>query len=240
MNDAADTQDPWFYVAYQRHRPAWNMAFDEALLRLAPKIGSPILRFYGWKEPAGTFGYFQQYSFATEATSLRPLIRRPTGGGVVPHDHDWTYSLTFPRTHPWAGLRATESYQQLHTWIGAALQTKNIQTQLAGSAIVVAPGQCFIGAEKFDLLSEGRKIGGAAQRRTREGLLIQGSIQPPPQDFTIDEWMDAMRKTGRKLWRARWERLQPEPELRALADQLEQEKYCSPEYTNPSTKPHLI
>ena len=34
----------------------------------------------------------------------------------------------------------------------------------------------------FDLVIEGKKVGGAAQRRTRKGLLHQGSLSvcPPP------------------------------------------------------------
>jgi len=60
---------------------AFNMALDEALLEAMPRLGQPVLRFYGWTEPTATFGYFQKFAEIERTTALRPLIRRPTGGG---------------------------------------------------------------------------------------------------------------------------------------------------------------
>src|SRR5690349_7477154 len=95
------------------------MAWDEALLMAASDTG-PLLRFYGWTEPAATFGYFQKFAVVAGLTRLRPLIRRPTGGGLVPHDADWTYSLVFPPSHPWYQLKAVQSYERVHRWVQAA------------------------------------------------------------------------------------------------------------------------
>ena len=78
------------------------MAVDAALLQAAPSLASPVLRFYSWAEPAATFGYFQKYSDVERMTLLRPLVRRPTGGGLVPHDSDWTYSMVFPPGTAWS------------------------------------------------------------------------------------------------------------------------------------------
>jgi lipoate-protein ligase A len=157
------------------------MAWDEALLETAPLTGRTVLRFYGWTEPAATFGYFQKIADIEQLTPLRPLIRRPTGGGLVPHDADWTYSLAFPPDDRWYELKAVESYRRVHEWIRLAFARAGVSTELSPCCRKEAPGQCFIGAEQFDLLWQGRKIAGAAQRRTKSGLLIQGSIQPPPR-----------------------------------------------------------
>ena len=107
------------------------MALDEALLEAMPRLGQPVLRFYSWTEPATTFGYFQKHRDVERATLLRPLIRRPTGGGIVPHDADWTYSLVFPASHEWHSLKATESYRRVHEWIQAAFARVNVPTELA-------------------------------------------------------------------------------------------------------------
>ena len=96
------------------------MALDEALLEATTSLGRPVLRFYGWTEPAATFGYFQRYDDIARTTHLRPLIRRPTGGGLVAHDADWTYSVVIPPTHPWHALSAVDSYRRMHEWVRAA------------------------------------------------------------------------------------------------------------------------
>jgi len=167
------------------------MALDEVLLAETRRLDKPVLRFYSWNEPAASFGYFQKYSEVERLTLLRPLVRRPTGGGLVPHNADWTYSLAFPPGDPWYELPATESYRRLHEWIGASFARLGVPTELAPETSKPAAGQCFVGHEKSDLLWQGKKIAGAAQRRTRAGLLVQGSVQTPLA-LSRDEWHQAM------------------------------------------------
>jgi lipoate-protein ligase A len=217
----------WLLLHSGPGAPAFNMGLDEALLEAAARIAQPVLRFYGWTQPAATFGYFQRIAEVEAATHLRPLVRRPTGGGLVPHDADWTYSLVFPPHHEWHRLRAEESYRQAHEWIQAAFGRLTVETELAPCCHRAAPGQCFVGHEKFDLLWRGRKIAGAAQRRNRQGLLIQGSVQPPPGRPARAEWERAMiqvRPEG-------WSEFEPGPELRARAEALAAEKYAHPDHT---------
>ena len=186
----------WLLLQSGNCAPAFNMAFDEALLEAMPRLQKPVLRFYGWTEPAATFGYFQKFSEVSAATLLRPLIRRPTGGGFVPHAADWTYSLSFPTGHEWYALKATESYERIHKWMQRAFSRLAVETELAPCCQKSLPGQCFVGHEKSDLLWRGKKIAGAAQRRTRGGLLIQGSVQPP-LSLSRPVWEIAMKEVGR-------------------------------------------
>jgi lipoate-protein ligase A len=225
--------------------PAFNMALDEALLESMPRLGRPVLRFYGWTEPAATFGYFQKYADVERATHLRPLIRRPTGGGIVPHDADWTYSLVFPPGHEWHSLKAEESYRRVHEWIQAAFAKLNVKrnshrakksaprssrreeahsekSEISQSLLTsaVLPGQCFAGYEKFDVLWHGKKIAGAAQRRNKLGLLIQGSVQPPPISLSPPDWQKAMCDVGRVEFGAKWSDFAPDETLRERAEFL--------------------
>ena len=205
------------------------MAWDEALLGFAPRLGQPVLRLYGWSEPAATFGYFQRIADVECLTALRPLLRRPTGGGLVPHDGDWTYSLAFPPAHPWYELKAIESYRRVHEWIGAAFARSGLVTELSSGRRKDLSGQCFIGAEQFDLLWQHRKIAGAAQRRSRDGLLIQGSIQPP---IGLDrvEFEKAFCDWAQAEWGVKWQPLAVDAALLERVRELTREKYARREY----------
>jgi len=209
---------------------AFNMALDETLLVSAPNLGAPVLRFYGWIEPAATFGYFQKYSEVSATTMLRPLIRRPTGGGIVPHDADWTYSAAVPPGHAWYELKAIESYQRIHAWIVDAFSVLGVKTELAPCCRKSAPGQCFAGHEQFDVLWNGRKIAGAAQRRTRDGLLIQGSVQPPPVSLMRADWERAMLDVAAKHHGIDWHECGLDDTLTATAAQLAASKYSQSSY----------
>src|SRR5262245_18379562 len=170
----------WFLLRSGRCLSVENMAWDEGLLEAASQLGCPVLRTYGWLEPAATFGYFQRFAEVERLTPQGTLIRGPTGGGLVAHDADWTYSVVCPPTDAWYELKAEESYRRVHTWIQEAFARTGIVTDLSGCRRRATPGQSFEGAERFDVLWHRRKLAGAAQRRSRSGLLIQGSIQPLP------------------------------------------------------------
>ena len=199
----------WYFLDSGPGEAAFNMALDEALLEAMPRLGQPAFRCYSWTQPAASFGYFQKYAEVERLTPLRPLVRRPTAGGIVPHDADWTYSLAFPATDAWYSLRAVESYRRVHEWIQQAFNQLGFETELASHPLKTQPGQCFAGYEQFDLLWRGRKVAGAAQRRTRLGLLIQGSVQPPPGVARAD-WQHAMCEVAQP---ARIPAVRPAPPL---------------------------
>jgi len=215
---------PWYLLSSGPGDPAFNMALDEALLHTMPRLGRPVLRFYGWTEPAASFGYFQRYTDIERMTVMRPLVRRPTGGGLVPHDADWTYGLAFPPGDSWYSVTATESYRRIHEWIQAAFASLEVATELAPACVKAQCGQCFRGHEKFDLLWRGRKIAGAAQRRTRDGLLIQGSVQPPPA-VSREGWHEAMCAVARARYGASWVKLELDTALNKRAQELARQKY---------------
>jgi len=163
---------PWRLLIHGAGSPAWNMAVDEALLR---EVLEPVLRIYEWSVPAVSLGYFQPAALAGD----RPFVRRYTGGGLVDHARDVTYTLVLPRAHPWMELSAPESYCHVHKGVQAALAACGIASELTPAAHAVESEACFQKPVRFDIVSEAGKISGAAQRRTREGMLHQGSILLP-------------------------------------------------------------
>ncbi|HXB59243.1 MAG TPA: hypothetical protein VNU95_06745 [Candidatus Acidoferrales bacterium] len=225
----------WLLLNSGKGEAAFNMALDEALLEAMTRLQMPVLRFYGWTEPAATFGYFQKFSDVERATLLRPLVRRPTGGGIVPHDMDWTYSFAVPPKHEWHSLAAIESYRRIHEWIQRAFVKLNIQTELAPNKKSAQgnpdmPGECFTGHEKFDLLWHGKKIAGAAQRRNKLGLLIQGSVQPPRVSVSRSDWENAMRDIAAEFFLAEWSDFFPDEPLAKCAAELDRQKYSQTAY----------
>ncbi len=222
--------DEWLLLDSGRCDFAFNMALDEALLEFAPEVGKPVLRFYGWTQPAASFGYFQHIADIERTTHLRPLVRRPTGGGLVPHDADWTYSVIIPPNHSWYELRATESYERMHQWIQSAFTSLGVATELATCCRKEFPGQCFAGYEKSDVLWLGKKIAGAAQRRTRTGLLIQGSIQPPLPIITRRACQHALRTVAESEWRAHFATMEVTPRLLRHSEQLASGKFSRDEH----------
>lgn len=157
-----------------------NMAMDEWLLQTADS--GPALRIYQWSGPAVTFGYFQSHQAIQRAFPDLPLTRRWTGGGAVLHGDpmESTYALALPPSHAFARLRPLESYCLLHRAVAGALCAVGVDATVIGKDHPEAGAACFQHPVEGDVVaSSGLKLAGAAQRRTRLGLLIQGSIRLP-------------------------------------------------------------
>jgi lipoyl(octanoyl) transferase len=163
---------------------ALNMAIDEALLEHATM---PVLRFYGWRRPSLSFGYFGKFADVAAETKRRDIVRRWTGGGIVPHGEDLTYSLVTPATDPASACGPTAIYAALHLAIRDALRAEGSEAELAAKAAPRISEACFANPVRDDVMLRGRKIAGAAQRRTRGGFLHQGSIQLPSLPVSFRE-----------------------------------------------------
>jgi len=166
-----EIQDP------EPHDAPLNMAIDEALLQRATQ---PTLRIYGWRERALSLGYFSRHAEAEETAAGRTMVRRWTGGGLVEHGDDITYTLIVPTGSHLLRHNAAESYRLIHEGIAQWLNAHGLQAHvLAALPADAAASACFVRPVQYDILARERKIAGAAQRRTRWGLLHQGSIQAP-------------------------------------------------------------
>ena len=161
---------------------AMNMAIDEALLESA---AAPSIRFYRWESHALSFGYFGRFADVADKASERDLVRRWTGGGIVFHGEDLTYSVVIPANDPVFAEPPMSIYQNVHYALRKALVANGERAELAlvagivdaGTAIADRDYNCFANAVRADVTIDGRKVAGAAQRRTRAGLLQQGSVQ---------------------------------------------------------------
>lgn len=169
-------------IVEEGYSPAENMARDEALFREFPDAGEPIWRIYTWERPAVTFGRLQTYSGEKVAV---PVIRRLTGGGIVPHGSDLTYCVVRERR------RGHENYRSIIEVLAEALQASGIDCEVWEEEERGAAGRCFASLAPFDIHVNGRKLAGCAQYRTRDAVMHHGSIAngAPPEEFTaLDVW----------------------------------------------------
>ncbi|HJX81864.1 MAG TPA: hypothetical protein VJ248_07525, partial [Candidatus Udaeobacter sp.] len=97
---------------------AMNMAIDEALLGYATK---PIIRFYRWNSPALSFGYFGRFTDVASYQGERDLVRRWTGGGMVLHGDDTTYSIAIPANDAAFAESSISIYEKIHRALVDAL-----------------------------------------------------------------------------------------------------------------------
>jgi lipoate-protein ligase A len=159
-----------------------NMAVDEVLLEDADR-GQLSMRFYAWTPTTLSLGYFQHFQRRTEHAASRdcPLVRRPSGGGAIVHDddvHELTYSIALPGV-----TRARDTqlwlYDTLHRSLIGALAHWAIVAQLCPArehAGGPEPFLCFQRHAAGDVLVEGHKVVGSAQRRSTSALLQHGSV----------------------------------------------------------------
>ena len=163
------------------------MAVDEALLcSFDPSFSLPVLRLYGWNPPALSLGRFQKAAEVLDLARCRAdgvaVVRRMTGGGVIYHADELTYSLVCAPGQIPPASSIKDSFRVLTGFLLAFYRALGLD---AAYAVDVAPegtrlGErtdfCFAGKESFDILANGRKIGGNAQRRLKDVIFQHGSI----------------------------------------------------------------
>jgi len=166
-----------------------NMAIDDSLLSCFEKNNLPILRVYYW-DKSFTIGIsqdFDSYSFNEEYNGN--YAKRITGGGVLFHGHDISYSLVIP-TSLLDGLNIKESYEFICRFILKFYEKINLNAKYAKDSedITLSKNEyCQVGFEAYDIIANGKKIGGNAQRRTKKAVFQHGSIPLKSLNGEYDE-----------------------------------------------------
>jgi lipoate-protein ligase A len=161
-----------------------NMATDETLLESAV-MGAASLRFYGWSPPTVSLGYFQSHARRLDdpRTAGLPFVRRASGGDALVHHHELTYALAIPAGPPWQPHSGCTLC--MHAILRAALTRFGVHCAIAQGAGVprFAGLLCFQHLAPGDLLLDGHKIVGSAQRKQRGAILQHGGILLARSDY---------------------------------------------------------
>lgn len=179
----------WHYIHSGKCSGSFNMALDEALLEWHSKgeIG-PVLRFYEWAPATLSIGYFQSVSKEIEMTQVHKhglgIVRRPTGGRGVLHEHELTYSVIVGEDYPNMPETVTEAYRVISGGLLEGFKNLGLDARFSIPRSEEAKQDlkkprtavCFDTPSWYELVVEGKKVAGSAQTRQKGVILQHGAI----------------------------------------------------------------
>lgn len=211
-----------------------QMAADEALCEALP--APYVLRFYNWKAPGVTFGYSQRRKAVAEAVAaagspLTAVVRRPTGGGVVFHETDLTFSFIFHS--PGVYFEPGKVYERLHRSINAEYARLGVAFDLLNEktkdyAVNDPVMNCFSKPVDKDILYNGKKVLGGALRKLGDYMLYQASFQAPDARENAALHRNAIIKALGGEYGLEWETAGITPEILARTAETAEKKYRTP------------
>lgn len=161
---------------------AMNMALDDALLQaVADGHSAPVLRLYRWQPATLTLGYAQKVAGGVDLEACRraglDVVRRPTGGRAVLHDCEVTYAVITPCAPPF-GPSVAHNYRVIAGVLQTALRKLGVAAELVPGKTHGQQGKavCFVAPAQYELLVDGCKVAGCAQKRRAGAFLQHGSI----------------------------------------------------------------
>lgn len=169
-----------------------NMALDEALLENFQEGSAPVLRLYGWEPPAVSVGRFQKISGFLDIDKCEqknvPVVRRMTGGGMIYHHRELTYSVVCTPEQLGVERRPADAYRKICGFLLEFYGRLGLEADFAVNLAMQGSGGrenfCFSANEQYDIVINGRKIGGNAQRWLKKAVFQHGSI---PVESCLEE-----------------------------------------------------
>lgn len=175
----------WRLLSYQKYSAFENMAIDEAIfLETIRSRKPPTIRFYGWKPPAVSIGYFQEIKKEVNIEKCLAegvdIVRRQSGGKAVFHNDEITYSIAASGEEKRFPSSTLGTYKVISECLASGLAYIGLKTTLDEKGRLLTEEDlkscCFSTSSRHELLVSGRKICGSAQTRTSKGFLQHGSI----------------------------------------------------------------
>lgn len=176
----------WRIIESGQLPPANIMAKDQLLLNeLEHDPASPTLHFYDWEGQCLTYGYFTKPQELLNMNGINKynlkMARRPTGGGIIFHLTDLAFSVIIPAGHHGYSQNTLDNYAYINQGVAKVI------SEWSGKQMPILLSEDFCNKDKcipfcmaqptrYDVVVNGKKVGGAAQRKTKWGYLHQGTI----------------------------------------------------------------
>ena len=176
----------WRLLKTEDNAGAVNMAIDKAVLvSNSNKKVLPTVRFYTWKPPTISIGYFQSLEEEIDLNNCKEFgvdyVRRITGGGAVFHEEELTYSIIIPESHPQIPKNIMESYGRICGAVIKGLKNLGIESEYKPIN---------------DIITSGKKISGNAQTRKMKTVLQHGTVLT---DVDVDKMFSLLKVPNEKI-----------------------------------------
>ncbi len=190
----------------------FNMALDEVLARaVSSGDADPTIRVFGWQPPAVSFGYAQRVSRDIDAQACRrsgvDIVRRPTGGRAVLHSNELTYSVVCGENDPVIGATIQDAYRTISRCLVAGVRALGVEARFEpGRRPAPSPlakdlaAPCFSSTSQYEVIVDGKKLVGSAQRRFGGATLQHGSLLIGPEHKGIVDLLPENHDRLRKVF----------------------------------------
>jgi lipoate-protein ligase A len=173
----------WRFINDNECDPYYNMALDESIsIHVRKNASHPTLRIYSWNKSSVSLGYFQKineidYDYCKKNNI--PIVRRLTGGKAIFHDKDVTYSISVNKKTEIFSSNLFESYKIIADIFYLSFLKSNLKVDIEQKRRknnTQKSPHCFQTTSYAEIVYQGYKIIGSAQKRWSDGFLQQGCI----------------------------------------------------------------
>ena len=204
----------WSFRNTGKHPGAFNMEFDESLVRsLTQGGGNPTVRVYGWNPSAISIGWNQRLDEIDTSLANHDgvdVVRRPTGGRAILHSEELTYSVAM--SSPAKNVLAV--YNDISQALVCGLKKLGVDASLEKSQPhfpswyrSTSSVACFSSSARYEIQVKGRKLVGSAQRRYvgqngDEIVLQHGSLLLGPDHKRLTKYLKLSDESDRARLKA--------------------------------------
>lgn len=184
------------------------MAADQYYADHMARLQRPIMRIYQWQPWCISLGYHQSPSCVNLDRCRQDgvdVVRRQTGGRAVYHAEEITYSIVLPVGHDFAAS-VSDTYHRISEGLAAGLRTIGIPAAFQKRTINLKAhyetkisASCFSAAALHEIVVQGKKLVGSAQRRMSQGVLQHGSILIGPAHLQLFQYLNGLDTEEKKM-----------------------------------------